>query len=334
MSSFGEELRRERELRRITLREVADATKINLRYLEALDKNDFKHLPGGVFNRGFVRAYAQFIGIDPDQMVSAYLMEEQAQSKTSVADSEETLMRGTRHRGPRETKPEAPVRSGVMLKAGLGLLLAALLIAAGAFVYFKWFSGPTAEQTGAADLPEHRPAAARSAAIEPARSVTKPEAAQADAAGTGDTQDPRVVAEPEAKAAATNTAATKERTSLTPATAVVTPPPAENVTAPAASVPSASAGPVLATIYIDRATTGRLNCDNRQIDLLNGMPAGTRFELSCKAFLIVDADDGGALRIGWPGVPAAAPGAAGQPIAGHRILVPRRPDGLGTEEGP
>ncbi|HZN55879.1 MAG TPA: helix-turn-helix transcriptional regulator [Candidatus Polarisedimenticolaceae bacterium] len=72
-------LRRERELRQISLREIAEATKISLRYLDSLEKDDFKHLPGGVFNKGFVRAYAQFIGVDPETMVTAYLEEEQRQ---------------------------------------------------------------------------------------------------------------------------------------------------------------------------------------------------------------------------------------------------------------
>ena len=76
MSSFGETLRRERELRQISLREIAEATKINLRYLDALERDDFRHLPGGVFNKGFVRAYAQFIGIDPETTVTAYLEED------------------------------------------------------------------------------------------------------------------------------------------------------------------------------------------------------------------------------------------------------------------
>ena len=80
MSSFGETLKRERELRQISLREIAEATKINLRYLDALERNDFRHLPGGVFNKGFVRAFAQFIGVDADSMVMAYLEEEQRQA--------------------------------------------------------------------------------------------------------------------------------------------------------------------------------------------------------------------------------------------------------------
>lgn len=83
MPSFGETLKRERELRQISLREIAEATKINLRYLEALERDDFRHLPGGVFNKGFVRAFAQFIGIDADAMVTAYLDEERSQEARS-----------------------------------------------------------------------------------------------------------------------------------------------------------------------------------------------------------------------------------------------------------
>ncbi|HEX4825296.1 MAG TPA: helix-turn-helix transcriptional regulator [Candidatus Polarisedimenticolaceae bacterium] len=99
MSSFGESLRRERELRQISLREIAEATKINLRYLEALERNDFRHLPGGVFNKGFVKAYAQFIGVDPDAMTTAYLAEEQRQladaGKTAPAEAQSDRLEAT-----------------------------------------------------------------------------------------------------------------------------------------------------------------------------------------------------------------------------------------------
>jgi len=75
MANFGETLRRERELRDISLREIADATKVNLRYLEALEQNRFDILPGGVFNKGFIRAYARFIGADGEVFVDRYLQE-------------------------------------------------------------------------------------------------------------------------------------------------------------------------------------------------------------------------------------------------------------------
>lgn len=72
MGSFGERLRREREMRGITLDEIAESTKIARRHLESLEKEDFDSLPGGIFNRGFVRSYARYLGIDEDQAVSDY----------------------------------------------------------------------------------------------------------------------------------------------------------------------------------------------------------------------------------------------------------------------
>jgi cytoskeletal protein RodZ len=124
MSSFGETLRRERELRQISLREIAEATKINLRYLDALERDDFRHLPGGVFNKGFVRAYAQFIGIDPESMVTAYLEEDGRQQAGS-----------SRTGGAPPPAPEAvaPVRPlGVRLWfAAVVVILILVLLAAG-----------------------------------------------------------------------------------------------------------------------------------------------------------------------------------------------------------
>ena len=75
MAGFGETLKRERELREISLRQIAEATKINIRYLEALEENRFDVLPGGLFNKGFIRAYSHFIGIDSEAMVNSYLQE-------------------------------------------------------------------------------------------------------------------------------------------------------------------------------------------------------------------------------------------------------------------
>ncbi|MGH9788713.1 MAG: helix-turn-helix domain-containing protein [Candidatus Acidiferrales bacterium] len=72
MASFGENLRRERELRGITLSELANCTKIGVRHLEALERNQFHRLPGGIFNRGFVRAVARYMKLDEDFWISEY----------------------------------------------------------------------------------------------------------------------------------------------------------------------------------------------------------------------------------------------------------------------
>ncbi|HYV19117.1 MAG TPA: helix-turn-helix domain-containing protein [Verrucomicrobiae bacterium] len=84
MANFGEALKREREQRDIPLRDIANATKINLRYLEALEQNRFDKLPGGVFNKGFIRAYARFIGADGEVLVQRY-MEEVAEKEAVIA---------------------------------------------------------------------------------------------------------------------------------------------------------------------------------------------------------------------------------------------------------
>ncbi|MFQ5817114.1 MAG: helix-turn-helix domain-containing protein [Terriglobia bacterium] len=73
MRSFGENLRRERELRGVTLAEVAAATNIGIRYLNALENNEFDRLPGGVFSRGFVRAVARYLGLDEREWIGAFV---------------------------------------------------------------------------------------------------------------------------------------------------------------------------------------------------------------------------------------------------------------------
>lgn len=72
LASFGDELRREREIRAISLKEIADATKISKRFLDAIERNDHKTLPAPVFTRGFVREYARYLGLNAEEMVNRY----------------------------------------------------------------------------------------------------------------------------------------------------------------------------------------------------------------------------------------------------------------------
>ncbi len=70
---FGEQLKRLREQRGISLREIADHTKLSVRALEALERNDISRLPGGIYSRGLVRAYAEQIGADPEKTVQDFI---------------------------------------------------------------------------------------------------------------------------------------------------------------------------------------------------------------------------------------------------------------------
>jgi cytoskeleton protein RodZ len=73
LPSFGEKLKQEREKRKITLEQISSSTKIGTRMLQALEEDKFNQLPGGIFNKGFVRAYSHFVGLDEDQIVADYL---------------------------------------------------------------------------------------------------------------------------------------------------------------------------------------------------------------------------------------------------------------------
>ena len=73
MESFGARLKREREQRKITLDDIAVSTKIGTRFLAAIEEDRFDQLPGGIFNKGFVRAYARHLGMDENQAIADFV---------------------------------------------------------------------------------------------------------------------------------------------------------------------------------------------------------------------------------------------------------------------
>ncbi len=73
MGSFGSRLKSEREKKNISLDQVAVSTKISTRMLRALEDEKFELLPGGIFNKGFVRAYARQLGLNEEEAVADYL---------------------------------------------------------------------------------------------------------------------------------------------------------------------------------------------------------------------------------------------------------------------
>jgi cytoskeletal protein RodZ len=74
VASFGVRLREQREQRGITLEEISSSTKIGTRMLVALEQDHFDQLPGGIFNKGFIRAYARCLGLDEEQAIADYLV--------------------------------------------------------------------------------------------------------------------------------------------------------------------------------------------------------------------------------------------------------------------
>jgi len=70
---FGRKLREARERRGLSLRQIADATKISVPTLEALERNDITRLPGGIFSRGVVRSYALEVGLEPEATIGEFM---------------------------------------------------------------------------------------------------------------------------------------------------------------------------------------------------------------------------------------------------------------------
>ena len=77
-AGIGEQLRLAREARGIALRDISEQTRISMRYLEAIETDDYNRLPGGIFNRSFIKAYAKFVGFDEtggDRSLRAHVRE-------------------------------------------------------------------------------------------------------------------------------------------------------------------------------------------------------------------------------------------------------------------
>lgn len=75
MEKIGDVLRNTRQVKGISLREVEEATKIRLRYLEALENSDYEQIPGRVYALGFLRNYARFLGLDAQELIERFKAE-------------------------------------------------------------------------------------------------------------------------------------------------------------------------------------------------------------------------------------------------------------------
>lgn len=129
-ATIGEQLRLAREERGIPLREISDETRISVRYLEAIESNDYKRLPGGIFNRSFVKAYARCVGYDEKEAVEAYsrYMREQGEAADDVVTT------------PLHSKvyTDVPTTRSPILTVVLAILILAILTI-GVLLALYWF---------------------------------------------------------------------------------------------------------------------------------------------------------------------------------------------------
>ena len=180
MPSFGENLRREREMRGVTLQEIAAATKISVRFLQAIEAEEFSKVPGGIFTRSFIRTYSKYLGLDEERVLAEYHLATGPLQEVNLT------------RVPIRKPPSASQSSRTPL---LALLVAAVLLAGG-YGLFRYSrraadmagnvtrtlpatSGPTAAVSTSAAEPAATlipvgPSPAPSSAAEPGRTAETP----------------------------------------------------------------------------------------------------------------------------------------------------------------
>lgn len=115
---FGERLKRERELREVPVEEITTATRIGPRFLEALENEEWEKLPGGVFNRGFVRSIARYLGLDEESLLAEYDLAHSAHAQ--LLEQKQALK-------VEDRIPPTPLWVPVVLALGVLLLLAGLI---------------------------------------------------------------------------------------------------------------------------------------------------------------------------------------------------------------
>lgn len=119
MSSLGTYLRHERELRQISLEEIAQTTRIPLRMLQNIEDDHLDELPGDVFARGFLKSYASTVGLDEDDVLERFSRRsERPEEEPDVAPAPITAV----------TPPESGRRFGIAIALVILLILFTLAL--------------------------------------------------------------------------------------------------------------------------------------------------------------------------------------------------------------
>jgi len=143
--TFGERLKRERELREVTVHEIASATRIAAKFLEALENEQWEKLPGGVFGRGFVRSIARYLGLSEEDLLSEYDLARGESTASAPQKPEERIP---------STPKWIPALAVVVL---IGMLIGIVI---GGRYAWRWYAAHRAgkEASGVVGLPSATPA--------------------------------------------------------------------------------------------------------------------------------------------------------------------------------
>jgi cytoskeletal protein RodZ len=180
MPTLGETLKQKREERGISLAEISEATKIGTRFLKAIESDNFSILPGGIFTRSFIRAYARTVRLDEEEAISLYhqqiapASEEPIEEPAASKPAPVVVMESPRRSGPLTfSQPAAQTRRGPLIVGVIITVFVAVLI----YVVIKRID------KGQAESPPSPPPITRQT---PPQTETPPQTSAPPVAQTGD----------------------------------------------------------------------------------------------------------------------------------------------------
>jgi len=284
-SSFGGRLRDARERRGVSLRQIANATKISVAVLEALERNDITKLPGGIFGRAFVRSYAIEVGLDPEATIQDFIA--QFPNDSVIAG----------HPTDQVEDHEAVESERRTAGTFLWLLVISVPVAAG-LLYFATLGGRAPAEPPPA--PIAAPASEAPAAVEPQPPPPPPSAAEQPAAlaGAGTPAAPAV-----------NAAA--------PSAAPVQPPP---VAASAAPSTDTAGDALTVSLTAKRPCWISATVDGRKaIERL--LQAGEQQSVTVRREMVLTAGDASAIALQFNGADGRTLGKAGEVVTARFNLT-------------
>jgi cytoskeletal protein RodZ len=285
-TDFGPLLRQAREQRGLSLQQVAATTKISARVLDALERNDPSKLPGGIFSRAFVRAYAKEVGLDPEETVTRFV----AAFPPDVED-----MTPTAARTVDAESFESGRRTAITVFQLVGL---SILIIVVALVYMNLRPSTAAPEPPPAPVPA--PSVSADPVARAAPAVTPAEASGLPSGPAGATQNP------------TGTTQTPGGAIQTAASGASSPTVPEATPAAAPAMAPTPDAPVALSVAADEDCWVSLTVDGTKV-VARVLSAGERLQYRGR-LMILSVGNAGGLSVAINGKPARALGARGQVV--------------------
>jgi cytoskeletal protein RodZ len=291
-SGFGQMLRDARERQGIPLRQIANATKISVGVLEALERNDISKLPGGIFGRAFVRSYAIEVGLDPETTIQAFIAQFPNDSVIAGHPTSDRVEDVVAVESERQT-------------AGTFVWLVAIAVpVAAALLYFatlgRTAAEPEPEAASATRPAEPPPPPPPTPAVEPAPPAL---AAAADAA------TPAAGVAASTSGAATTPAVTPAASSTTETPAAAPPPP-----------PAASSDQLTIALTVKRPCWVSATVDGKKV-IERLLQSGEQQTVTVRREMVLTAGDASAIALQFNGAEGRALGKTGEVVTARFNLT-------------